>query len=168
MLAVFSCFAMNAQIEKKDLAENLFDKYHKLGIFGGASIIFFTNEPNAVNLYYEDVKAFSYGLNYNFFQTGNFNFKVGAVKRTYHVRATEKFQAADINSPYSIAIGFSFGVFTQYLFPLTAEYFLPLGEKLSFSMGLGPEFTYYPDGTLGGGRFSHLGGWDTSWLHRRW
>lgn len=144
ILAVFSCSFLFGQAEQKaKVAEKLFDKYHKFGVFVGGGIVTTTNESNGMAYDLHNIRAGNLGVEYNFYQTYNFNFKVSLIWRTYMIKTSWVFSENTSGGPYRMWTQWS-GDENQYKIPFTAEYFLPLGKKSSINFGLGTEFLITP------------------------
>lgn len=153
MLAVFSFSILLGQEKAGRSAEAIFHKYHKIGITTGMSILYVTNQENAMEYKYLNQKAFNLGLTYNFYQAGNFNFKVSTLWRIYSIKSTQRLKKEDTNLPLDVAGTLTVGDYEQFLVPVMAEYFWAIGKKLSVSFSLGPEFTIYPEDPGSGASF---------------
>lgn len=143
VLAVFSCSVVFGQENSKtNVAESIFDEYLKFGVTSGMSVMYVTNEPNPLNYRYLNFRTWNIGAFYNFYQSGNFNFKVGAIYRQYKI-VSEDYMTEEVTGYFDVGGISKFGPHSQWRFPIIMEYFVPINENLSYSLGLGPEFLLY-------------------------
>jgi hypothetical protein len=157
LLAVFSFAHLSAQNNKNNFAKELFQKNHKFGIDIGYNKLYTSNEYNSLDFNYPNQNAFQLGIEYNFYQYKNFNFKVGLIWRNYALVETKLLKAVDFD-PFlkDTKINISVSPNHMYKLPLSAEYYLPITNNTSFSISLGPEIIIYPeDPTLGSGLYTN-------------
>lgn len=150
ILAFFVMICLYGQEKEQYVAESIFEKYHKFELFAGYGILYTTNEENAADYKYSNLKAFNLGVDYNFFQIHNFNFKIGFIWRIYQIKSSRMFRHQDTGLLYDTGAIVWLGDFNQYIFPLTAEYFIAINKNLSLNFGLGTEFLIYPEDSISG------------------
>lgn len=104
-----------------------------------------TNEANSASIYYPTQKAFDLGLEYNFYQHKNFNFKAAFIWRPYNLKNSSFLKKEDTGQKRDAGGNYTIGPYEQFKIPILAEYTIPLSNKLSASLLLGPELIIYPN-----------------------
>lgn len=154
-LALFSSFATFAQ-EKQSISDSLFGEYYKIGLFVGTSTLFVENESNAIDFAYRNTQTFELGLEYNFYQWRNLNFKTAFIYRNHKMISFKRFKGEDTTLSYDFSGTTKWGPYEQYKFSVLAEYLIPLSQKLSVNVNIGPEITFFPNSESSGSHFAIL------------
>jgi hypothetical protein len=157
LLATFSFTnGIGQSANKKEIAVDLFKKHQKFGLLIGGDILYTYNETNAVDFNSPNQKASDIGVDYNFYQIHNFNFKASFIWRQYNIKETSTFKGEDINYSQDITSKIEWGPFEQFKIPIAVEYYFPLTQKISAYISLGPEFIIYPEDPTSGSSFAVL------------
>lgn len=152
LLATVFFLQLNAQEnERENYAKQIFKTYYKFGLVVGTSSLAVTNEENAVKYEFKRPQTFDIGVEYNFYQIKNWNFRAAFILQNYTLVNEQYLKKEDIPSLYNDeSQTIWFGPFQQFKIPMYADYFLQIGNKTSFNFSLGPEFIIYPDDPTSG------------------
>lgn len=138
------------KVIKRD-AELIFDNFHKFGLSLQAHYLPFFNQSNySFNNYYPDRITWAVGVDYNFYQTRNFNFRVGAYVRNFNIaqKVDIPFSIFDVDREDNLIFTETEGPNWNYNFNLSAEYLTFIAKNVAFNFYLGSELMYFDSGIL--------------------
>ncbi len=133
-------------------SERIYSSFGRLGFSVGLTNLSWQNTPNQSILYEVDSSISpSIGLEYNLFQTGQFNFRVGAHVRYHNVVTDIRIDKEDIEFDNDLILESADSPYWNYLLPITAEYNKFIFKDFALSLNAGFEFMYYgvsPEDTI--------------------
>lgn len=151
LLATVFFLQLNAQEnEKENYAKELFKTYYKFGLVVGTSSLAVTNEENAVNYEIKRPQTFDIGIEYNFYQIKNWNFRAAFILQNYSLVNEQYIESEDVGGVETNSFTFWLGPFQQFKIPFYADYILRVGKKTALNFSMGPEFIIYPDDPTSG------------------
>lgn len=144
IVLIFLVISMNSYAQVRKDAKLLYDQIIPVSLTFGLHYDHYDNEVNqAITYEYKTLKHIALGFDYNFYQTGRFNFRVGV-----HVRNTplyrellvpgdelsrgREFSSSSIDSPN-----------WTYSLPISVEYIRRITPDVYVSAMVGYEFQYY-------------------------
>jgi hypothetical protein len=137
------CFSQNSPSKSK-VSENLFSNYGRLGIYGGIHILNWQNTPNAsIDYKVNSGLTPSIGIDFNFYQTSNFNFRAGFFIRNHSVKTKTFIAAMDLPDGFPFITNSTDRPYWNYHLPLTAEYNIGVAKNLTLSLNTGVELMLY-------------------------
>lgn len=151
MLATVFFMQLNAQENKKgNYAKELFQTYYKFGLVVGTSSLAVANEENSVNYAFKRPQTFDVGIEYNFYQIKNWNFRAAFILQNYDLVNEEYIKSEDAGGAETLSFTIWTGPNQQFKIPIYADYFLQIGNKTAFNFSIGPEIIIYPDDPTSG------------------
>lgn len=138
------------KVIKRD-AEIIFDNFHKFGLSLQAHYLpFFNNSNYSFTNYYPDRTTWAVGVDYNFYQTRNFNFRVGAYVRNFNIAEKKDipYSIFNVDREDNLRSTLTEGPNWNYNVNLSAEYITFIAKNVAFNFYLGSELMYFDSGII--------------------
>lgn len=145
LLAVFiTASSLSFSQENKPHAEELFNRTSNLGVYLSLNQDIYNNRQNSlITFEYRNINSLAFGVDYNFYQKGKFNFRTGFYMKNSVLNEfilvppglnglTRQFELDSTDGPN-----------WTYHLPIMVDYVAKINEHIFFMPSLGYEVTHY-------------------------
>ncbi len=160
-------FSKKARFTKD--SENIFENFGRLGIKIGVQDLEWFNQINPNFGYrYDSDPAPIIGLDYNFYQTGRFNFRAGVFARRFNTVVEYNVLGSEIGTTFVSEFKFVGDAEYSFHVPITFEYNKFLARDFAISIFAGVEIMYFDSRNLNTNEFSLVSGIGSATIRRNY